>query len=156
MGHWEQLFGSRKRMMKDLDQDIRDYIERETQDNIDRGMPPEEAHYAALRKFGTVTRIKEETRDVWSWVWLEQLWRDVRYAMRQLGRNLGFTAVVVLTLGLGIGANTAMFSLLDALILRPLPVRDPQRLVRIGPVDSRGFIGEVPGPMFDWLRKDTL
>ena len=62
----------RKRMMEDLDQDIRDYIERETQDNIERGMSPEEARYAALRKFGNVTRVREDTWEVWSFVWLEQ------------------------------------------------------------------------------------
>jgi len=63
----------RKRMMEDLDQDIRDFVERETQDNVDRGMPPEEARYAALRKFGNVTRVKEDTRAVWSFGWREQL-----------------------------------------------------------------------------------
>ncbi|MGA2074762.1 MAG: permease prefix domain 1-containing protein [Terriglobia bacterium] len=68
----------RKRMMEDLNQDIRDYIERETQDNIDPGLPPEEARYTALRKFGNVTRVKEETWEVWSFVWLEQLWQDIR------------------------------------------------------------------------------
>ena len=77
MSRWARLFSRRKRMMEDLDQDIRDYIERETQDNIERGMSPEEAHYAALRKFGNVTRVKEDTWEVWSFVWLEQLWQDV-------------------------------------------------------------------------------
>ena len=73
----------RKRMMEDLDQDIRDFIERETQDNIERGMPPEEARYAALRKFGNVVRVKEETREVWSIIWLEQLWQDLRQGARR-------------------------------------------------------------------------
>src|SRR6202521_2051831 len=73
-----------KRMMDDLDQDIREHIERETQDNIERGMPPEEARYAAVRKFGNVTRVKEDTRDVWSFAWLEQLGQDIRYALRML------------------------------------------------------------------------
>ena len=77
----------RKRMMEDLDQDIRDYIERETQDNIERGMSPEEARYAALRKFGNVTRVKEETWEVWSFVWLEQLWQDLRFGLRMLRKS---------------------------------------------------------------------
>jgi hypothetical protein len=77
----------RKRMMEGLDQDIRDYIERETQDNIEHGMPPEEAHYTALRKFGNVARVKEETWEVWSFVWLEQMWQDVRFGLRVLRKS---------------------------------------------------------------------
>src|SRR5580704_3487443 len=119
----------RERMMNDLEQDIREHIEVETQDNIARGMSPEEAHYAAMRKFGNVTRMQEETREVWSFVWLEQLWQDVHYAIRTLARSPGFAAIVIVTLALGIGANTAIFSFIDGILLRSLPVKDPQQLV---------------------------
>jgi putative ABC transport system permease protein len=88
-------------MLEDLDQDIRDHIEMERQENIERGMSPEEARYAALRKFGNVTRITEETREVWSFIWIEQLFQDVRYGVRALLKNPQCTIVAVVTLALG-------------------------------------------------------
>jgi predicted permease len=119
----------RERMLDQLEQEIREHMELETQDNIARGMSPEEAHYAAARKFGNVTRVQEDAREVWSLVWLEQLWQDVRFGLRMLLKSPAFTAVAVLTLAFGIGANTAIFSLIDAVMLRSLPVENPAQLM---------------------------
>jgi len=121
----------RKRMLNDMDHDISEHIARETQDNIDRGMSPDEARYAALRKFGNVGLVKENTREVWSMVWLEQLGKDLRFSLRMLRKNPSFTLVAILTLALGIGANAAIFSLVRGVLLRPLVNRDENRLIYI-------------------------
>ena len=145
----------RERMMKDLEEDIREHIETETQDNIARGMSPEEAHYAAMRKFGNVMRVEEDTRDVWSFVWLEQFGQDIHYAFRMLRKSRGFTAVAVLTLALAIGATTAIFSVVYGVLLQPLPYTDSNRIMSVFEVNSGGTWSRVADPNFDDFRDQS-
>jgi predicted permease len=121
----------RKQMLHELDQDIQDHIQQEIDDNIGRGMSPEDARCAAIRNFGNVLLVKEETREVWTTVWLEQLTQDLRFAFRLIRRSPSFTVVAVLTLALAIGANAVVFAALNALILRPLNVPRAESLYSV-------------------------
>jgi predicted permease len=112
------------------------YLEIETDENIAHGMSPEEARYAARRKLGNLTLIREEIYRMNSLGWLETLWQDLRYALRQLRRSPGLAAVIVLSLTLGIGANTAVFTLIDAVMFKLLPVKNPKQLVLLGWAES--------------------
>ena len=121
----------RQRVEKDLDTELRFHLERQTEENLAAGMPPAEARLAALRKLGGVSQIQEECRDMRRTDTIENLARDLRYALRSLAKSPGFTVVILLTLALSIGANSAIFSVIDGVLLRPLPYPGADRIVRL-------------------------
>ena len=130
----------------ELDEELRYHIEQQTEQNIRMGMSSEEARYAARKAFGGVEQAKEHSRDARGVRWLEEFWQDLRQGARTLLKRPGFTLIVVLTLSLGIGANTAIFTILNAVLLRSLPARDPEQLVILSDPDSHGMsAGLFPG-----------
>src|SRR5579862_2879351 len=135
------MWWRRKRSEEDLDRELRSHLDLEGEEQGDR--------FAAARAFGNVTRTKEDTRAAWGWIWIDRLMQDLRYALRTLRRSPGFTTAAVICLAVGIGANTAIFSLIDATLLRTLPVPEPERLVTLRPSNDTAF----SYPQFVYMRE---
>src|ERR1700682_586142 len=158
-GHWPEpsgrflgprrkradLFFRRKRKPGDFNEEIDAHLRLEVERLQEHGLSKEDAEIAARRVFGNVTKTQERFYASTRWLWWERLWQDVWFGFRMLRRSPGFTAVAVLTLALGIGANTAIFSILDPLLLRNLPVSHPEELLRVDAAGSLGNIGAWEG-----------
>ena len=137
---------------EDLERELRDHLDLEAEEQQGAGLSSEEASYAARRALGNTTLIKEEVRMTWGFQWLETFLQDVRWGLRQLRRNPGFAVAAVLTLALGIGANTAIFSLIYAILLRTLPVSHPESLVVLASFSRNGRVGDFGYPDFRIIR----
>jgi putative ABC transport system permease protein len=138
-----------------LDDELRFHLEQQIAENLAAGMSAEEARFAALRAFGNPALLREQARATWSWTWLELLMRDVRYGVRTLARTPGFTAIAILVMALGIGANVALFTIVRSVLLKPLPFQDPERLVRLyeqSADDSFPYNDSAAGVFAEWKR----
>src|SRR6185437_13498223 len=121
----------RKEVERELDEELRFHLEQHAELRIANGFSPQEAHRAAMLEFGGLDQRKEECRDMRLLNFVENLLQDLRYAVRGIRRNPGFAAIAILSLGIGIGANTAIFSLVNAVLLQPLDYQDPQRIFAV-------------------------
>lgn len=156
---WLKHILSRGRRCDELAESIREHLEEEIESLMEDGLTREEATHTARRQFGNVTLIEERSREVWQWPKLESVWRDGRHAVRQLRHNAGFTITVVLTLALSIGANTAIFTMVNALLLKNLPYTQPERIGTMyarstGP-ESSDARRTVDGEQWELLRDDV-
>lgn len=139
--HWFKQFFSRRRCYEELSESIREHLEERVEDLMEGGMSRENAQRAARLEFGNVALIEERSREVWHWPRVESLWSDVHFAVRQLVKNPGFATTSITSLALGIGAATAIFSVIYCVILRPLPYQGADRMVHINMFDHSGDRG---------------
>src|SRR4051812_7841248 len=142
-----------RRRNQELDEELQTHIIMATQDRVDRGETPTRAQQSAQREFGNPALVAEVTRDSWSWIWFERLLQDLQYGVRMLGKNPAYSAIAILTLALGIGANTALFSVINGVLLNPLPFPQAEQLVAIHESKPNFDQGSISYPNFlDWQK----
>jgi predicted permease len=149
---------NRRKLEREMNEELQLHIELQTQSNVDKGMPPDEARRRAMIDFGGLESVREEARESWAHAWLTGLWRDIRLAVRGLAHEPGFSIVCILILTLAIGANTTVFSIINATFLRSLPFYEPERIVRVWEAQEEGDRGTVNYLDFlDWReRQDSF
>jgi len=154
---WRRLLSllRREKHVREMEEEMRFHLEMRIEQNLASGMAAEEAHYAARRQFGNQTWLKEVSREMWSLNSIETLIQDLRYGARMLLKKPGFTLIAVLTLALGIGANTAIFSIVNATLLRPLPFAEPDRLVMVSGRNLKKGLARAEVTPADWLDYRT-
>src|SRR2546423_9302379 len=144
----------------ELREELQFHLQEEAEQRQNDGLKEDEARWAARRELGNLARVKENTRAVWGWMRLEHLARDVGYGLRQVRRNPLFAGIAIATLALGIGGITAMFSVFDAVLIRPMPYAGPDRLVMLwddmGKTDVRSKHNSTPAEWIEWRRFNTV
>jgi hypothetical protein len=142
-----------------LNDELQFHLDQQVAENVAAGMTPKQARAAALRAFGNPTLVRDQARSHWSWNWMEKLLRDVRYGVRTLGRAPGFAVMAILVMALGIGATTSLFTIVRAVLLKPLPFRDSGHLVMVyehwrnSPLGGDGFNVVAPADFRDWHQQ---
>src|SRR5580700_4020439 len=147
----------RRRLERDLEEELQFHLAKRAEKNRALGLGAEDAQVAARRRFGNVTLVKEDCREMWIFTWIETLWQDVRYAVRILAKSPGFAAVVIFSLALGIGANTAVLSALNTVMLHALPYEHPENLAAIWPTHRMDPGSEDLPPIAeitDWKKQN--
>src|SRR5215475_2436365 len=154
---WRRLlfYLRRDRFDCELDEEMRFHLEMKAEENLAAGISPEEARYAARRQFGNQTLLLEVSRDMWAVRSIETIFQDLRYGLRTLGKQPGFALTAILTLGLGVGANTAIFSVINNVLLKPLPYPEPNRIVQAMRRYPQGMSEAVAATKFLFLRREN-